>query len=1115
MASQNRGRPIILDEDPKLPRDKLWQRIERRLKCLVAWAGRRQSALLASGLAVGVCMLIVFAPASRLAASGLPIVPNQSASPLPPLQMDAARAKVRDLPLDLPDDHVPTKPQELLPTATKALGAAGALALEKRLTAATSLNDATGSGEGHSDSYPGHYEWIEKLLDSAPGRARTNSAALLGAQLVALAAVPGYRGGFSTAPVAFPDAAPIAYALLSRARTMGGCGASLNLLLLLTADIQPHDDLVAKRAKDAAAACPNDPTPRWLLGQFQSQRARIDSLADLGAEELPVPDDRMVLASQTFDALASDFPGSADVWTGVGDMHTRAGAELTSSQPFTARKEYRLAIAAYQRAELLGAGSDSTAGMVRAHIGLGHPEEATASATTLFDKLRWPGPTLNLLVLAAEAGHQWQTAQTTAQHLSGLGPDAYPHQGPLFPRQAPLSLGVDRLVPLTVNLAPCCGGLGGGDVSDISFIPHYRPDTGLTGSIPDCPEWSWRRDALLAGNATMAIADYPDRFPNARLGGGFDCAGTTGLREVLRAEARIHIDPADHELMEIAQDSRQNLYRWAGEFDRAIAAAKDWDSHTRSRQFLPALRLGEIQYLQGHYTEAAATLAMAARRSEDGYQVTINGSRARLARSAALIAAGRAIEARSLLRDLDRDASIGEAHFRGNSDEDAFAYAVVSYHARLQLGDVERRAGEFDAAIEDYAAARERLPLKLYSARVVPSVLDNNQALAELALNQIDDAESHAGSALSSDMNSPIFLLTAAAAAQQREDAAAAADLNTSALNSDPTAFPAANNLGVQLAQQGLTVEAATAFRQAVGARHDYAIGWFNLGVLQSDRGPQYLLFAQGAFGRAFRLDPGLQDRPRELVLDEHVYQTDLDLSKPLPPDWALSNVERRQPLTALGLLAGVALALGISRAIAGNSQADITKTLAMAAQPIKRFRPLGRRRHVGWAVVATVVAFALPALISGEAGLTATTAYLLAVLFLVVGVIAVRQLLAVHWSARPVHRAWPPGLLISVVSGAAGVPWAAGPYVRVPRRTTRIHLAGPVGLAMVAAILLLQTAWLHVPLTRAIAIAAITMTISMLLPIRPLDGAALGKAGSLVGLAAIASALLVLLGLV
>ena len=219
---------------------------------------------------------------------------------------------------------------------------------------------------------------------------------------MALAAVPGYRGGFSTAPVAFPDAAPIAYALLSRARTMGGCGASLNLLLLLTADIQPHDDLVAKRAKDAAAACPNDPTPRWLLGQFQSQRVRIDSLADLGAEELPVPDDRMVLASQTFDALASDFPGSADVWTGVGDMHTRAGAELTSSQPFTARKEYRLTIAAYQRAELLGAGSDSTAGMVHAHIGLGHPEEATASATTLFDKLRWPGPTLNLLVLAAE-----------------------------------------------------------------------------------------------------------------------------------------------------------------------------------------------------------------------------------------------------------------------------------------------------------------------------------------------------------------------------------------------------------------------------------------------------------------------------------------------------------------------------------------------------------------------------------------------------------------------------------------------------------------------------------------------------------------------------------------
>jgi hypothetical protein len=39
-------------------------------------------------------------------------------------------------------------------------------------------------------------------------------------------------------------------------------------------------------------------------------------------------------------------------------------------------------------------------------------------------------------------------------------------------------------------------------------------------------------------------------------------------------------------------------------------------------------------------------------------------------------------------------------------------------------------------------------------------------------------------------------------------------------------------------------------------------------------------------------------------------------------------------------------------------------------------------------------------------------------------------------------------------------------------------------------------------------------MTMSMLIPIRPLDGAALGKSGTLIGAGAIAAGLLVLLGI-
>ena len=59
------------------------------------------------------------------------------------------------------------------------------------------------------------------------------------------------------------------------------------------------------------------------------------------------------------------------------------------------------------------------------------------------------------------------------------------------------------------------------------------------------------------------------------------------------------------------------------------------------------------------------------------------------------------------------------------------------------------------------------------------------------------------------------------------------------------------------------------------------------------------------------------------------------------------------------------------------------------------------------------------------------------------------------------------------------------------------------------------EASTLSVPLTKALGIAAITMACSMLLPLRPLDGAAVGRAGVLVGGAAVAGAILVVLGLV
>ena len=62
------------------------------------------------------------------------------------------------------------------------------------------------------------------------------------------------------------------------------------------------------------------------------------------------------------------------------------------------------------------------------------------------------------------------------------------------------------------------------------------------------------------------------------------------------------------------------------------------------------------------------------------------------------------------------------------------------------------------------------------------------------------------------------------------------------------------------------------------------------------------------------------------------------------------------------------------------------------------------------------------------------------------------------------------------------------------------MHLAAPLTLAALSLLLFVESAWLHTPITQAWAVAALIMSASMLLPIGPLDGAHVGKAGLVAG---------------
>ena len=1045
---------------------------------------------------------------------------------LPPLPVDARGGRIIDLPAGLPAGSRIRTPEDLRRLAVRALGAAGSDRLIELLDpAAPFVPDATFEGVGFPVPYPYRYPTFDEMLDRAPMAARTAAAAKLGAALVVLAARPTsdqddfYR-------TEYRNAAAAAFALLDRARIGGDCEAQLNLLLLVAADSWPRDDVVQAEADRTASACPDDLTAYWLLGQFQSQRAEVESPHNLVV--YPLPEDAMNRAPATFTALLERSPGAPAAWTGAADANARAGLVLRADQPFAARQKFRTAESQYRRAKELGAGREADIGRARVLIELGDPKGAVRLLQQVPAEGGGAGPVLELLTTAAEAGHDFDAARSHASRLTELGASAYPSDAPLFPvpgitpgplfqaaATAPLSTGAGRLTPFTVDLAPEPGGAGG-SVDDVSFIPVFRQDN-FTGTEPMCPGWVWRRSAMLAGDAASALEDLPEEFRPVRpdlahlhCGPG---VGFRGVGGVLGLETGL-ANPTNPIELESLQDARQNLWRWAGDMARAEEVVREWADAAGPGAFLPMLRLGEVEYLRGQYDAAAADFDVAARR----YRSAIDWAESRLDRGVALLRAGRQDEAIDLLRLVDRDAAADVVWSQTNAPSQTDRLVTLSFHARAQLADATRETGQLHASAEFYAAARERLPW--IEERLLPNIRPErvyaNEALTLLGLDRVKAAERSIDQALEVDPANPVFLMTAGFIAHRAGRTPEAADHNAAALRSDAGAYPAANDLGVELARLGDEDGALRAFRQAVAARPDYALGWFNLGVLHGRMGPLHLPASQGALARAITLDPSLADRERQLTIDEGIYRTGLDLSKPLPSRWSLADVQRSAPTAAAGLLAVCLLGLGLARTSVGDgNRVLLDKVVEPATDRLQRLPVVGRLRRPGWALAATPVVFLLAALHDVNGGATELFAYSLGVL-VVVG-LAMRARLAVARRAglSAMHETWAPGVMFGMATGAAGLPWAPLPVVRTSDAGQRVHWAAPVVLALLGIVLFVEAAWLPLPLTRSLAVATLVMVASVLVPIAPLDGKETGKGGALVGVGVIGAAALVFLGLV
>ncbi len=749
--------------------------------------------------------LLAFAPLARWVARDLPIAPTSEPSPV--TGTDRARTTaLREVPAGLPAGTEILTPADVRPFAVEALGPAGADALMALLQPqAADLSETPPGASTLNPVYPYSYPAVDAIIDQAPAAGFASGATPLAAALTLLSAQPGQPEVHG-----IENAAPIAYAVLDRSRATDGCAGQLDLLLLLTGDEETRADDLNGELIRARGLCPHDPTPDWIVGQFQMRQTGLE----LSREDTSVYSDTVAefgLAIATFTRLVTTFPSDTAAVSGLGDAYLRAGTYLAAAQPFSARRYLRSAVTEYNRAAKLGAEREVQPGLARALIGLGRPQPAGKLIAPLANTSSHPGPLLELQIAADESAGDFAGAETVGRKLAALGPASYPNGTAYFPDPNPgyagglrdasnaLSLGSDRLSPFQDELVGRGGA--GGSLQDLSFLPTYRDDPGITGTDTACPSWSWRRDALLAGHATAALQAWPETFNEVRPSrADCDLQGDLKSLALARSTQSSAVEPAGGNALD---DRWQNLLRWGGQLSVARQFDQRWQSAAGGASAEPGLRLGEVEFLQHQYDAAAETFGADATRARLVlWDDDLSADQAALGQGAALLAGGRGAQAVTVFRPVVSSALQDYSYVNNRDLDGTVDYASVAYSASELLADRERESGDLHAAVEDYDMALGWASRIEGATGFRPEVVDNNEALAELALKNYRSAEALERTALAADPMDPIFLMTAAFIAEHQDKIASAVRYNRQALAVDPGAFPVANDLGVELARE-------------------------------------------------------------------------------------------------------------------------------------------------------------------------------------------------------------------------------------------------------------------------------------------------------------------------
>ena len=1045
----------------------------------------------------GIVVVLAFPAAAVLSTEPAPRLTDPAVA-LPPLRQHPAGATLRDVPAFTAGGDVARAIADgrLLtdqPTMERALddqsravfgdnGDGGLLSLTRDHT--TFVGAAFTSGAG----VPPLSE-ADPILDATLG-----SGALPAAMVPAVNDLAGLLVHAAVQyPAAFPNAARVAYDLYDRARQTDACEPQLNLAFLLSADTSSaqfsnrttYNDTVAEFGR-AGRDCPtSDPTSQWLLGQFQSGQQHAGP------------------ARATFEQLERRFPGSPLGWSGEADALVRQAYRLDVPAPFSARADFRRARALFQRATALDPGDRGlTAGAARASAGLRDFEDAvrrqrralthSAAAVATSFRTRLVGYLEGSGRFAAAARAQARALETEVTTppgpaLIGKGPDFFDEVSS-EDALGPISFGAERLRPVQLQLGLQALPLIAG-ASDISFIPPFRAVSEVTNATGGCRH---SRDLLLAGRTAAALADIPTR-----------CASTGGL--LARIAEFEQEDRADATASVDVLDADQNLWRFAGKLGHAAAAAMLWSRLAPTDPRGPD-QAGEIAYLRKRYQVAAGFFAEAAKRSSDEIL-----ARELLKEGTAREMAGDTARARQLLHDADAAASgIITADVTGQVTRDIVGQALLdSYNARLQAGDTELRDHRFAAAEVQYEKAREResqlpspagIPTSVTSRHEQlfrPEVLENNQALVLVQLDRADEALKAIDAAVKMDRENPIFLANKGFVEEKLGDVPAAEAAYRAALASDPTAFPAANNLGEILADDGHLSLAADAFRRALAANPEYATAAFNLGLVLDRMGPSHVLESQGELAVATRLEPELRERDHELITDDDTFFTTLDLSKPLPPNWHFASSQQRTSITVAGVVLALLLFRLFKTFIQDRAQEKATEHALQASTDTvpSRFATAGARIPGAVALIAVVAVFLYP--LTRSSG-TTTGDFLLVGIGVTATTFAFMRLRSAIARRHAVHTQHYPCLPAVAVGGAAallGFGYAPMPATKsdeaLPRHARWI---GTGLLGALALVLLVVGRFSGVPFATQLGVVCLVMTSSALIPVEPYDGVSLEK---------------------